>query len=278
MLGRMNFPEKWVGWIRTCITTASANVLVNGSPSGEFELERGLRQGDPLSPYLFLLAAECLNLLTKRAIRDGLLKPVIVGRDEVEVSHIQYADDTLFVVEGSTDNAVALKRLLICFEMVSGLTVNFEKSSVFGLNLEEGLLEGIADELGCRIGVGAIPYLGLRIGGKLGGKEAWVDVVEKIKKKLRGWDSKLILLGGRSTLIKANLSYIPLYAMSFMLLSKQIERSIKALLCNFLWGGNSSTKKNAWLKWENICKPFSEGGLGIKDLGAFNKALMGKWV
>lgn len=91
------------------MTSATANVLVNGSPSGEFELERGIRQGDPLFPFLFLIAAEGLNLLTLKAAREGLLKPVLIGRDKVELTHIQYADNMIFVVEGSKDNASALK-------------------------------------------------------------------------------------------------------------------------------------------------------------------------
>lgn len=140
--------------MRTCVTMASANVLVNGSPLGEFELGRGIRQGDPLSPFLFLVAAEGLNTIMKRAINEGLLKPSVVGRDKVEVSLIQYADDTLFVVEGSSENAMALKRLVKIFELVSGLSINFDESSIFGLNLGEGQLGDIANELGCKIGRG----------------------------------------------------------------------------------------------------------------------------
>lgn len=85
MMERMNFPKKWVDWMESCISTASANVLVNGSPSGEFRMERGLRQGDPLSPFQFLVAAEGLNLLFKRAVKAGLKREITVGRDKVEI-------------------------------------------------------------------------------------------------------------------------------------------------------------------------------------------------
>lgn len=116
LMRRMYFPSKWLRWIKGCISSAFANVLVNGSSSGEFQLERGLRQGDPLSSFLFLIAAEDLNLLTKRAISEGLLTAVHVGRNKVEISHLQYADDTLFVVDGKLENTVALKQLLKNFE------------------------------------------------------------------------------------------------------------------------------------------------------------------
>lgn len=78
--------------------------------------------------------------------------------------------------------------------------------------------------------------------------------------------------------MKATLSAIPLYEMSFRILPKAVEKTITSLMRNFLLGGNSGVKKIAWVKWEDICKPFSEGGLGLKNLGAFNKALVGKWV
>lgn len=109
MLKILNFPSKWICWVKECISTASANVLVNGSPSGEFQLERGIRQGDPLSPFLFLAAAEGLNLLVKKAVKEGLFKAATVGREMVEISHLQYADDTIFSVQGSEENAKALK-------------------------------------------------------------------------------------------------------------------------------------------------------------------------
>lgn len=108
-------------WIKACVTTVSVNVLVNGSPSGEFNMEKGIRQGDPLSPFLFLIAAEGLSVLTHKAIEDGLLKGVEVGRDKVKVSIIQYADDTIFAIDGTKDNVDALKRLLKDFELTSGL-------------------------------------------------------------------------------------------------------------------------------------------------------------
>lgn len=135
MKRKLNFPEKWILWIKECISTAKANVLVNGSPSGEFALERGIRQGDPLSPFLFLVAAEGLNMLVKRAVERGLVRAAEVGRNKVRVSHIQYADDTLFIVDGMKENAVAIRRLLNNFELASGLSVNFDKCWACGVNL-----------------------------------------------------------------------------------------------------------------------------------------------
>lgn len=109
LMARMNFPTKWIRWMEGCVTTASANVLVNGSPSGEFVLGRGIRQGDPLSPFLFLIAAEGLNLIINRAVREGLMGAIHIGIDKIQISHLQYADDTVFIVDGTRENALVIK-------------------------------------------------------------------------------------------------------------------------------------------------------------------------
>jgi hypothetical protein len=95
---KMNFPPLWRKWMRECVCTATASVLVNGSPTDEFSLERGLRQGDPLSPFLFLLAAEGLNVMMKAMVEGNRFSGYSVGgEDAVTMSHLQFADDTLLL-------------------------------------------------------------------------------------------------------------------------------------------------------------------------------------
>lgn len=184
----------------------------------------------------------------------------------MEVSHVQYADDTLFIIEGKRENAAALKWLLKNFEALSGLFVNFEKYSIFGTNIERDRLEDMARVLGCRIGEGPIPYLGLSVGGRVLGVDGWLGVVEKVRKKVKGWDVNSISIGGRATLVQTNLSSIPLYWMSFLLLPKSIEMALRSICCSFLWGGKDMENKVAWVRWEEMCKSKKEGGLGFRNL------------
>lgn len=278
MLRKLNFPSKWIGWIKECITTASANVLVNGSPSGEFPLERGIRQGDPLSPFLFLVAAEGLNILAKKAIKEGLLKGAVIGREKVEVPLLQYADDTIFLLKGTEENVFAVKCLLKNFEVMSGLSVNFEKSFIYGVHLERDMLARAADVLGCRVGDLPIPYLGMKIGGRVNGVAGWSEALDRMKHRLSRWDPKTISIGGRVTLVKSVLTSLPLYLLSFLHLPKKVEKQFRSLQRNFLWGGNNMERKVAWVKWEDVCKDRKDGGLGVKDLLIFNKALLSKWL
>lgn len=94
-LEKMNFPIKWRQWIRSCVMTASSSILINGSPAPPFKLQKGLRQGDPLSPFLFVLAVESLNLLIHKAINHGYWEGVETSKGGLCLSHLQYADDTL---------------------------------------------------------------------------------------------------------------------------------------------------------------------------------------
>lgn len=132
----MGFGLKWCKWIESCLKSSSISVLVNGSPTEEFYLSRVVRQSDPLSPFLFLLAAEGLNVMVKEALSHGIFKGVSVGSDEVCVSHLQYADDTIFFGEWSMRNACNLMGILQCFEAVSGLRIYLNKSRLYGFGVK----------------------------------------------------------------------------------------------------------------------------------------------
>ncbi|MCI34468.1 RNA-directed DNA polymerase (Reverse transcriptase), partial [Trifolium medium] len=113
----MSFPALWRKWIKECVCTATASVLVNGSPTDEFPLERGLRQGDPLSPFLFLLAAEGLHVLMQAMVEHQLFSGYSFGmQNSLTVSHLQFADDTLLLGTKSWANVRALRAVLVLFE------------------------------------------------------------------------------------------------------------------------------------------------------------------
>ncbi|GAU49945.1 hypothetical protein TSUD_408400 [Trifolium subterraneum] len=167
VMGRMSFPDLWRKWIKECVSTATASVLVNDSPTKEFPLERGLRQGDPLSPFIYLLAAEGLNVLMETAVARNLFTGYTVGeRDPVSVSHLQFADDTLLLGAKSWANVRALRAVLVLFETMSGLKVNFYKSMLVGVNIPDSWLGEAASALCCKVGNIPFVYLGLPIGGK----------------------------------------------------------------------------------------------------------------
>ncbi|XP_068504156.1 uncharacterized protein [Phaseolus vulgaris] len=119
MLSKMGFHSVWIKWIRACMESATVSVLVNGSPTEEFKPTRGLRQGDPMAPFLFLVVAEGLAGLVRQALKANLLSGVKVGNKEVEMSFLQFVDDTFFLCEDSWSNVVTMKTILRGFEIAS---------------------------------------------------------------------------------------------------------------------------------------------------------------
>ncbi|XP_028105542.1 uncharacterized protein LOC114304582, partial [Camellia sinensis] len=112
MVSNFGFGEKWLGWIKECLSSSRISVLVNGSPTEEFSPQRGLRQGDPLSPFLFYLVAEGLNLLLNRAKMLGLVKGALIGSNGMSISHLQFADNTIIFSEADLKELLLIKRIL----------------------------------------------------------------------------------------------------------------------------------------------------------------------
>ena len=166
VLEKMGFREKWIRWIKWCVSTSSFSVLVNGTPTGFFQSSRGLRQINPLSLYLFVVVMEALSCLIKRAVRGGFLSPYQVrhrGGEGVKISHLLFADDTLIFCKANEDQVTFLSWLLMCFEAISGLQVNLDKSELIPVcNVEN--VEELAFELGCKVGNLTFTYLGMPLG------------------------------------------------------------------------------------------------------------------
>ena len=146
VMGKMGFEGRWLNWIKWCISTASFSILVNGSPAGFFPSSRGLRQGDPLSPYLFVIGMEILSCLLNRATGGNYLSGTKIadGRgEEMVISHLLYADDTLLFCRAGNDELKFISWILMWFEAISGLKINLNKSEILPIGPVANL-EGLA--------------------------------------------------------------------------------------------------------------------------------------
>ncbi|XP_072064287.1 secreted RxLR effector protein 78-like [Arachis hypogaea] len=137
VLQKMDFGLRWRTWVKECVTTASMSVLINGSPSKPFKMERGLKQGDPLSPFLFVLVVDILHKMVGEVVRNGRISPLRVGRDNIELLHLQFTDDTILFFPQETETVLNYKRLMHCLELMSGLSINFDKSSLISVKCEK---------------------------------------------------------------------------------------------------------------------------------------------
>lgn len=163
IMDQLGFGGKWRWWIRGCLESATASVVINGSPSKEFSMSKGVRQGDPLSPFLFIIAMEGLNVTIKAAVEKGLFDGVPIPNSSLRLSHLFYADDALFVGEWSRRNIVNLARILRCFHVASGLKVNFSKSKVYGIGASQHEVSLWSTPLGCEPSSLPFTYLAFRL-------------------------------------------------------------------------------------------------------------------
>nr|GEU46060.1 putative RNA-directed DNA polymerase, eukaryota, reverse transcriptase zinc-binding domain protein [Tanacetum cinerariifolium] len=191
-----------------------ASVLINGSPTKEFKIEKGLRQGDPLSPFLFILAVEALNVVFLEARNKRIFLGTEVGIDKVPISHLQFTDDALIIGQWTLANAKNLSRILICFHLASGLKVNFNKSKLFGIGVSNYDLNFVASSIGCQPSHLPCIYLGLPIGANMSRLYNWSPLVERFQKRFCIWKSKSLSYGGRLTLLKSVLGNLTVYFFS----------------------------------------------------------------
>ena len=227
----MGFGPKWVSWIKQCVITAYFSVLVNGSPASFFNSSRGLRQGDPLSPYLFVLGMEVFSILMEKSASEGFLqghKFVNRSGDELQLNHLLLADDTLVFCKDSIDQLAYLSWILLWFEAISRLNINLDKSSIMPVGNVENLVL-FANELGC--GTGNLPttYLGLPLGMHCNFVSIWDGVEEWFRRKLASWKRQHISKGGRLTLIKSTLSNLLIYTMSLFRLPKGVKARLEKI-------------------------------------------------
>jgi hypothetical protein len=158
----------------------------------EINIQRGLKQGDPLAPFLFLFVAGGFGGVMSKAKDLGLFKGFSITNGGPSISHLQYADDTICIGEASVTNLWSLKAILRGFERASGLRVNFWKSSLMGINVDNTFMEMENTFLNCIRGSLPFNYLGLPVGANPRRMATWKPMVEKIRRKLNSWGNKHI--------------------------------------------------------------------------------------
>ncbi|RVW59655.1 putative ribonuclease H protein [Vitis vinifera] len=253
-------------------------ILVNGNAKGWVKASRGLRQGDPLSPFLFTIVADVLSRMLLKAEERSLLEGFRVGRNRCRVSHLQFADDTILFASSSEEELQTLKSLLLVFGQVSGLKVNLDKSNLFGINLDQNHLFRLALLLDCKALDWTILYLGLPLGGNPTACGFWDPVIGRISRRLDRWQKAYLSLGGRITLLHSCLSHIPSYFLSLFKIPALMAAKVERMQRDFLWSGLGEGKRHHLVSWDAVCKPRVKRGLGIGNIPLRNRALLGKWL
>lgn len=162
VLEKMGFATAQVQMVMSCITSVELEVLINGKTSNSFKPSRGLRQGDRIFPYLFIIITDVLSTIINCVVSRGFLQGIKFNREGPTLSHIFFSDDSLFFLKARAQNCRVIERILQCYCQASGQLVNFEKSNMFfSLNTPMPLRTQLQAILGVNTTMDPGKYLGL---------------------------------------------------------------------------------------------------------------------
>lgn len=249
-------------WIRICITTLRYSIAFNGGLIGYFPGKKGLSQGDPISPYLFVMGMELLSRLMHKAVMKGFLYHPRF--EAIQLTHLCFADVIMIFNSTKASSIRTVKDVLLEFKDFSGLYANASKSEVFFGGSSDKEKQKVLEILNYKEGTLAVRYLGVPlVSGKLSQKDC-KPLIDRIVAKIKSWSAKHLSFAGRLQLIKLVLFSVQVYWTSTFILPKKVIKTIEQKFSAFLWKGMDSKAYGAKVAWKDICVPKNEGGLGLK--------------
>jgi hypothetical protein len=267
------FDPKWLNWLDMLMSSGTSSVLLNGTPGKKVLCRRGMRQGDPLSPLLFVGVAELLQAIVNELFHTVVLHaPLPIPNTDFPI--VQYADDTLLIMQACPMQFLALKNLLDQFAAATGLCVNYAKSSMMNINVTDGQIHELAVVFGCAVGHLPLTYLGLPLGTTKPTIEDISPLVGMVARRLNA-SARFLGYGGRLQLVKSVLSSLPTFFMCSLKIQKTILNMCDRSRLHCLWDKkDDASSPNALAAWSLVCKPKKHGGLGVLNLELHNKALL----
>uniref|UniRef100_A0A803QQ69 Reverse transcriptase n=1 Tax=Cannabis sativa TaxID=3483 RepID=A0A803QQ69_CANSA len=277
MMKCLGYDDRWIAKVMGCVTTVTFSILLNGEARGHIVPKRGLRQGDPLSPFLFLICSEGLSCLLNEASRANKIHGLRFGTMEKRLTHLLYADDSLIFLDATAEEGVALKEVLRQYSAMSGQCINFNKSSLcVGRKISHAEGQRLANSIGVTLIENHSKYLGLPAFVGRNKKEVFGIIRNKVWEKLQGWKMGLFSQAGREVLIKSIIQAIPVYIMRCFRMTKGLICEIHSLIARFWWGSTTTKHQIHWGSWEKLSIDKGAGGMGFRNLEEFNQALLAK--
>ncbi|KAA3452465.1 reverse transcriptase [Gossypium australe] len=277
VMEKMGFDKGWVHMVLKCVSSVSYSVIINGLASESFCPHRGLRQGDPLSPFLFLFCGEGLSSLMRLEKAENIIKGVKASRNGPTISYLLFTDDCILFVEATERDAISLKQILMEYERNLGQCVNFDKSTVFFSTItQEREKMAISQVLVVRRSNDIERYLGLpsMVGKRK--RASFQNLKDRFKLRIDNWSIHFLSQGGKEVFIKAILQAIPTFSMACFLLPKTLCKDLEGIIAKFWWQKSRNRKGIHWCTWKDLCRLKEDGGIGFRNLENFNVSLLAK--
>ncbi|XP_019162021.1 PREDICTED: uncharacterized protein LOC109158590 [Ipomoea nil] len=271
------FESAWAGVIMECVQTANMSIVWNGTRLESFKPQRGVRQGDAMSPALFVLCMERLSQAITEEVANGAWKGIRLANSGPILSHLCFADDMVLFSEASVDQVAVIKGCLDRFCAASGQRVSLIKSQVF---FSKNTSTDLAAEISTALNIPETKDLGRYLGvpsihGRIT-QSTHGSLIERVAARLEGWKTKTLTFAGRVTLAKSVISAMPTYTMQSMWLPMGICDKLEGMIRRFIWGGDENTRKISLVRWDKVTQRKSTGGLGLRNLREVNSAFMAK--
>jgi len=277
ILVALGFNDKWISWIMGCVTSVTYSVLINGQPFGHITPERGIRQGDPISPFLFVLCTKALIHILQQAENSKKVSGIQFNGFGPSVNNLLFADDTLLVCRATKSDCEQMMLFLSQYGHISGQLINVEKSSItFGVKVDEDTKQWIKNRSGIHLEGGTGKYMGLPENLSGSKQDLFGYIKEKLQSHLSGWYDKTLTQGGKEILLKSIALALPVYTMTCFRLAKGLCTKLTSVMMDFWWNSMESSNKIHWIGGKKLTLPKSLGGFGFKDLQCFNQALLAK--
>jgi hypothetical protein len=269
VLAKFGFSPHFVTLIANNLTASCFAVLINGSPGDFFNSTRGLKQGDPLSPILFVLVVDALSRGLTHLHSVGRLDGFALPRGAMPVTHLCFADDLVIFTKGNRRSLRSLFDFLNRYEAASGQRINKSKSSCYvSRRCPSDRIRVLAHLTGIPFSSLPFKYLGCWLFHGRRKRVYFQHIVDKIIARLKGWEGKYLSQAGRLILIKHVLSAIPQHVFAAIEPPKATLLEIERIFSRFFWGVNEDGKpKRVWRSWSSVAYPFDENGLGVRSLG-----------
>jgi len=232
ILQALGFGQRWREWISILLRTSTSTPLLNGRQGAAFSHARGVRQGDPLSPMLFILAMDPLQRLLDRATDHGILTPLPITAAKWRTS--MYADDVAIFISPTKDDVQAVKSVLHAFGSFSGLHINLQKSSVHPISCTYVDLDHVLSPFTGSRGTFPCKYLGLQLHIRALQKIHVQPLIDRIGQRLPKWKGRWLNRAGRLTLVTSVLSSMPTYHLTVFSLAAWAKKKIDKIRRSFL--------------------------------------------
>jgi hypothetical protein len=278
ILRHKGFKTKWLKWMDMIMSSGTSSIMLNGVPRKTFHCKRGVCQGDPLSPLLFVLAVDLLQSILNKAKDAGIIQIPLSTSPNEDFPVIQYADDTFLIMEACPRHLFFLKALLNSIATSTRLHVNYQKSNIYSCNVSNEIMEILAKTFNCKIGTYPFTYMGLPMGFTKPRIDSFLPLIQKIEKRL-STTSLFLSQAGRLQMVNVVFTSLPTFYLCKLKIPSTVIKQIGTYRRHCIWRGvDPNATRPAQASWHLACRPKQKGGLGILHLKKHNEALQMKML